>query len=106
MESKKAESKSESKEAIVSSKPADVAELNAAPAARPNAPSIMSAPREKKVPTSLILIVALVLSVALNIFALFALISKIDQVKTLESELSDSRAYVEELKKKLNGEDS
>ena len=95
--------KPESKDAIFS-KPVDISSLNAAPAAAPNPASIMSAPREKKkLPASIILIAVLILSAAANIALLISFVSKNDQIKTLESELSDERAYVDELKNKLNG---
>ncbi|MBQ3293910.1 hypothetical protein IJG96_02140 [Candidatus Saccharibacteria bacterium] len=71
--------------------------------ARPNPPSIMSAPRDKKkTQRSLILIGALILSLAANIILLVVFISKNEKINALEAEAKDNEALILELKNKVN----
>lgn len=71
--------------------------------ARPNPSSIMSAPRNKKqTQRSLILVGALILSLAVNIVLLIVFISKNEKINVLETELKDNEALILELKTKVN----
>lgn len=71
--------------------------------ARPVAPSIMSAPaQKKKYQLLIILIVAVIASVALNIFLAILLATRAEKISLLESELESEKAYVLELKTEIN----
>ena len=61
--------------------------------ARPVAPSIMSAPaQKKKYQLLIILIVAVIASVALNIFLAILLATRAEKISLLESELESEKA--------------
>ena len=71
--------------------------------AQPNPSSIMSAPRDKKkTQRNLILIGALIISLAANIVLLIIFISKNEKINALEAEAKDNEALFLELKNKVN----
>ena len=73
------------------------------PAARPNTPSIMSAPRDKKKgQRTVIIIIALIASLALNIFLAISSISKNERITQLEKDVTDYKSDIVELKNKIN----
>lgn len=73
------------------------------PAARPNTPSIMSAPRDrKKTQKTFIIIIALILSLALNVFLAISSISKNERITQLEKDVTDYKSDIVELKNKIN----
>lgn len=94
--------KSTEKPAKIVSKPVDVSALEAAPAARPNISSITSAAPVKRDLSKLYLIVGLVICAGLTAFLGVLLATKSSEVATLERELNDEKAYVLELKERLN----
>ena len=83
-------------------KSVDVAALERAPAARPNASSIMSVAPAKRVPLTFYLTVGLVVSLGLNVLLAILFIAKLAEAATYERDLADEKAYVLELKEKLN----
>ena len=77
------------------------------PAARPNAPSIMSAPRDKKKTNkTLILLGALIVSLVINLVLVISSLSKNERLTQLESEVTDYKADILELTTKLNSLES
>lgn len=76
--------------------------ISAAPA-QPNAPSIMSAPRDKKkTERTLIVIAALIISVILNIVLAIVSLSKNERISQMENDIKDYKSDIIELKNKLN----
>ncbi len=76
--------------------------LEAAAPAMPNQPSIMSAPREpKKVKYTLIIIGALIVSVVVNVILVMILLTKNQRMYQLETEITDNKELIDELKNKL-----
>ncbi len=81
--------------------------INSASPAMPNPSSIMSAPSdEKKVQKYLIMVVALVVSIALNIIMGIIFISKNEKIRQLENDLKDDEELIVELKNKINAKSS
>ncbi len=71
------------------------------PAATPNAPSIMSAPRDnKKSQQKLIILVIAIISLVLNVVLAITSLSKNERLNQLESEIEDDRRLINELKEK------
>ncbi|MBR3320300.1 hypothetical protein IKG20_03290 [Candidatus Saccharibacteria bacterium] len=77
------------------------------PAARPNASSIMSAPRDKKkTQTFFIVTAALVISLILNVVLAIASLSKNEHISQMEKDINDYKADIVELKNKINALDT
>ena len=70
--------------------------------AKPNTPSIMSAPHDKKATRQLLILVALFVSLAINIVLVVVSVSKNERMHQLESEIEDQKKLNLELKEKLN----
>ncbi|MBR3257238.1 hypothetical protein IKG02_03050 [Candidatus Saccharibacteria bacterium] len=68
--------------------------------------SIMSAPPEKKTPYTTVIIVALIVSVALNILALVFLLSNSATISLLRSENDSYKEDILDLKNQLNSLES
>ena len=80
-----------------------ISKIVSAPAATPNPSSIMSAPREKKKTNrALILLGVLIISLITNVALLIIFITKNERLTQLESEVTDYKADIIELKNKLN----
>ena len=76
--------------------------ISAAPA-QPNTPSIMSAPRDKKKGQRVIIIIAaLIISLAINVILAIASISKNERINQMENDIKDYKADIVELKNKIN----
>ena len=84
-----------------------IKKIVSAPAAAPNTPSIMSAPRDKKkVQWTFLIVVGLAISIALNIVLAVVSLSKNERMRQLESEIVDYKEDIIELKNKLNALDT
>lgn len=63
----------------------------------------MSAPRDrKKTQKTFIVIIALILSLALNVFLAISSISKNERITQLEKDVTDYKSDIVELKNKIN----
>ena len=71
--------------------------------AQPNAPSIMSAPRDKKKGQRVIIIIAaLIISLAVNVILAVTSLSKNERINQLENDIKDYKSDIVELKNKIN----
>ncbi len=93
--------KSEIKGAITS-KPADVDALERAPAATPNASSIISAEPIRRSMMAVYLGAGLIASIVIAVVFCVLYISRASEIATLERDLKDEQEYVQELKERLN----
>lgn len=76
--------------------------VSSAPAT-PNVPSIMSAPCNKgKTRHLMIIIAALVVSVALNVVLVVVSLSKNEHINQMENDIKDYKADIIDLKNKVN----
>lgn len=71
--------------------------------AQPNAPSIMSAPRDKKKGQRVIIIIAaLIISLAINVILAVTSLSKNERISQMENDIKDYKSDIVELKNKIN----
>ncbi len=71
--------------------------------AQPNAPSIMSAPRDKKKGQHVIIIIAaLIISLAINVILAVTSLSKNERINQMENDIKDYKSDIVELKNKIN----
>jgi len=76
--------------------------ISAAPA-QPNTPSIMSAPRDKKKGQRIIIIVAaLIVSLAVNVVLAITSLSKNERISQMEKDITDYKSDIIDLKNKIN----
>ncbi|MBR3180473.1 hypothetical protein IKF63_00095 [Candidatus Saccharibacteria bacterium] len=88
-----------------STKPINLKALETEAPAAAQAPSIMSAPREKRFPILPVLIVSLVISVALNIVALVAVIFNNQTIGVLNKQIDEYKNDILDLKNQINALD-
>ena len=86
----------------VASHPIDVSTLESAPAARPNISSITSAAPLRRDLSKLYLTIGLIVSAGLAVLLGVLYAAKAVEASTLERDLNDEKAYVQELKERLN----
>ena len=76
------------------------------PSATPNQSSIMSAPTDKKKAQRFAaIVIALAVSLALNIVLAVVALSKNEKISSLQKDVKDNEAIITELKEKINSID-
>ena len=76
------------------------------PSATPNQSSIMSAPTDKKKAQRFaVIVIALAVSLALNIVLAVVALSKNEKISSLQKDVKDNEAIITELKEKINSID-